>query len=206
MSILDVVGEVAEFGGGASLVPASLYPVRLHVEGVDVTDSGTPYAELAGTVIEGPFKGEVVSSRYWMSFGKPTSKGGIIPLLASAARVNSGRAADEAVFGEFGFQAPQVTGDPKEDGIAARAALRDLYNELTSADRLTMVTRFLRVSNWDGKTVVASIGLRSYEDNDGNTRHNNEWKGFYPLEHPEKGLTYVRAVSFKDQELEKAAA
>lgn len=202
MSILDTVGEVEEFGGGFTLVPESLYPVVLTVEGVDVNDNGTPYVSLLSRVLDGPFKGSEISSRFhWLSFGKPESKGGGIPLLLNACRVNAGKAADESVLDEFGFTAPELTGDEKEDGFVTRAALKDFYNELDPATRLNMITRFLRVASWDGSKVIISVDCAPSKANP--ERFYNNIKGFYGMNHPKRGLSHVRDVAFVDQQDEK---
>ena len=123
MSILDVVGETEEFTS-SPLVPESLYPVVITVDAVDVNDNGTPYASLRSRVLDGPFKGIEISSRFhWLSFGKPGSKGGGIPLLTNACRVVSGKPVDESILEEFGFSAPGLSGVEMEDGFTMRGAL-----------------------------------------------------------------------------------
>jgi len=205
MSILDIVGETEEFGE-FPLVPASLYPVRLSVDGVDTNDNGTPYASLRGMVLDGPFKGTELSSKFhYLSFGKPESKGGGIPLLTNAARVcTGGKGADVTVLYELGFVDPAATGDPKEDGFRARAAMKDFYNTLDPAERLNMVTRFLRVAEWDGSTVIVSVDCEPSNSNP--DRFFNNIKGFYGLDHPKKGIKHVKDVAFADQAQEKAAS
>lgn len=203
MSIIDTVGEQEEFTD-FPLVPESFYPTKLTVEGVDVNDNGTPYVSLLARVLEGPFKGTEISSRFhWLSFGKPGSKGGGIPLLLNACRVCSGKGADESVLEEFGFVNPELTGDEREDGFATRSALKDFYNELDHAARLNMITRFLRVAEWDGKQAILSVDCAASQNNP--DRFYNNIKGFYGMNHPKRGIAYVRDVAFADQAELKAS-
>jgi len=198
MSILDVVGETEEFTS-FPVVPESLYPTAITVDGVDVNDNGTPYASLRCRVLDGPFSGIEISSRFhWLSFGKPASKGGGIPLLTNACRVVSGKPADENILEEFGFVAPTLSGDEKEDGFTVREALKDFYNDLDHASRLNMVTRFLRVAEWDGKRAIISVDCEPSQSNP--DRYYNNIKGFYGMSHPKRGLAYVKEVAFVDQQ------
>lgn len=204
MSIIDTVGEREEFAS-SPLVPESFYPTQLTVEGVDVNDNGTPYVSLVARVLEGPFKGSEITSRFhWLSFGKPASKGGGIPLLLNACRVCSGSAANEAVLDEFGFTEPVLTGDEKEDGFTVREALKDFYNDLDHAARLNMITRFLRVAEWDGKKAIISVDCAPSNNNP--ERFYNNIKGFYPLNHAKRGMAYLKTTAFVDQQLLKDEA
>lgn len=212
MDILNLVGEREEFGDRTQ-VPDSYYIIRTSVGSIDVYDSGTPYVELGATILEGPFKDEELSIRYSLSFGREESSGGIIPLKFGACAALSGQPADTAVFESFGFGAPEATGDVKEDAKAMRNALKDFVCGLDASTRLDVITKALRVAQWDGKTVVAHISLREKEvlnpetgqyESTGAGPFFNDYEGFYKMSHSKKGAEYVRKVCHPKQERELA--
>jgi hypothetical protein len=234
MSVLDLLGETPEFGGTRVVVPESYYPMTLSVGEIGVTETregtggegglvgGTPYVELGGEITNGPYKGVAVSERLWLTPGKIGSKGGMIGLLNAACKTITGQPAVVAALGEFGIELPEEFPEGTSDE-EARAEVRRAFIEgfagLTPDQRLALMTKYLRLGNWDGKQVIGKVGLeeQSVLDDMGRpmvqngvpvVRRRNRWMGFHGVQekHKTHGTWggYFTKVCLEQQKLAKA--
>lgn len=207
---INAIGETAEAGAGARLVlPNSYYPVQLSIEDMGVSDAKadgtglTPFVEISGLVLDGPFKNEEVRRRLYMSMGKD---GGYLAFQIHTAKAISGEDVDPAALGEYGFPVAD-NGAAQED---VRLAWRGHFLTLDGESRLDFMVKFLRVAKWNGKSPIAAIGVEMGETGDPDPvtgkrklRPQNKWVGFYAMNDPKKGIAYVKRVCFPKQVAEK---
>ena len=117
----------------------------------------------------------------------------------------SGKPVDESILEEFGFVAPGLSGDEKEDGFTMRGALKDFYNTLDHAARLNMITRFLRIAEWDSRDCVVKVGREDGQERMNDTTGQietpvyNRIQGFHALDDRKRGAGYVRQVCHPKQ-------
>ena len=212
----DALGEYQAFGDARIVLPASMYPVKLAIRDVKTTDvqnegteeeyGGVPYVDLVGDIYDGPFTGESIEARLKMQPGK---SGGLLGFLKGATKTITRQPAVSEVLAKFFDFSHLGQGDPKDKGYrtAVREALRDQFWQLDPAQRLEFMLKYLRIQQWDQKSVIAQVGTREYDSNNINPATGapyvntvNTWQGFYDVTDPAKGLAFVKAVEFPKQE------
>lgn len=244
----QALGETYEYGGRQPLIPASYYPVIVRVVGtgssdakmVDVKDRDgnivtdelgnpvqeeggeTPFVEIAAEIYEGPFKGFEITRKNYITPGR--SGKAIGKWLGATHAITGAKAQTAAVCQAFGITLPtSARAEGKETAEQAfQRAVRETiargYFEMDAAKRLAFVAKLVNVVAWDGKKVIAKIGIekgmqKKRQDGSpafdalGQPEHfyNNIFDGFLPLTDEKKGLPWVRAVEFPKQEATKAA-
>lgn len=220
MSLLEAIGEREEARGGRTVLPESRYIMRLTVEETGVTEAserspgGTPYLQLNGSVLEGPFEGTDASIRLFLSPGKVKVSaktgteygGGFLSFLLGATRKITGKPANEDAFAQNGFDVPErEAGESDRDfGFRLRLAISQWYAEQEPAVRLKTMLALTRANEWDGKVVVAGVNLEEQEytgsDGEQRTGYRNSWGSFTTLDDAKHGKAFVRAVEHVKQQ------
>lgn len=219
MDLIGAMGEIEEYGG-KTLVPESLYPVKISVGEIGTSDvrddggGGTPFVEITGTITGGPFNGTEVTNKLYLTPGKVDKGGKHIGHIAYMAKAITGKPANQNALTEAGFACAQQQGEDDTE-FAARVKLEfaQFFAEALPATRLATMANFVNINGWDGKTVIASVALESYPRRNADKTpmvnemtgepvlgYKNTWSGFYPLNHEKRGMKYVTTVCFPKQE------
>ena len=192
---------------------------------------GAPYIQLSGKVVSGgAYKGDVIFIwRHWMSPGAPKQRvkydksttpwtpipqfdddenalmkaGGGTPLMRSACRAITGKPANDQALLAAGFTPPDVSGlEGRDKQFAVNFAFGEFFGNLEPADRLDLMLRWLRVSEWSGKTVAVHVTVEPGFGE--NPQPSNRFQGFYPPDHAKYGAAVIEAKYVPEQEAANA--
>ena len=210
----------------AKMVPVKVKGVEQMDEfGQPIMEDGgeTPFVELTGDVYEGPFAGAQVTRKVYITPGRTGRAVG--KWLGACHAITGQHVPTAAICTRFGIALPtgaQVKVEGKETSEQAfrrqvQTALADGFYAMDAAKRLAFVAALLNVVNWDGKRVIAKIGLEqgkqkkradgslaTLADGSPDCYFNNNFDGFLPLMDEKKGLAWVRSVELPKQEATKA--
>lgn len=201
-----LLGDMAQFGGRYRL-PEGNYPMKFSIDGVGFTKDretgaeSTPYVNLLGEVVDGPFKGEEMVSRLMLTFGKQfppkgKNKGGFIGFLNHATKAITGKPVDLGAMEEYEFPTP---GDFAGDAQGYKDAASDHFFSLEPEARAEFMAKYVRLGSWDGKTAIAVVGHDTSEVKEETTgvvtsRTFARWQGFHATNDPKAGLAHWKRV------------
>lgn len=226
MGLSDIMGERAEAQPNFNLLPKSSYVATLSVGEVSVGDpgvnadtgeetGGTPFVDLGISPNEGPFAGESVSCRLYLTPGRikyddagNARAGAYIKFINHACKAITKKPADDAAATKAGFAVP--TREHGEDeaayGARVRLAFQEFFANLEPSARLSMMVAYTRVASWDSKVAVVELDVESRPRTKGEgTFDKNVLTAFYDVDDPKKGAKYVRLVQHPRQEQMMAA-
>jgi len=228
------LGESYEYGS-RTVLPGSYYPVIVHVGDTGASDpkmvelkikgvvqhdeSGnpilveggdSPFVELTLDVYEGPFAGEQVTKKLYITPGK--TGGALGRHLGACHAITGQHAQTTAVCAKFGIVLPGP-GQTRPEGTetmdqatrrGVRTVLANAFYAMDSGKRLAFVAALLNVPAWEGKRAIVKLEVEEYVSRDGQARSSNAIGGFLPLTDAKKGLAWVRLVEIPRQEATKA--
>lgn len=219
-------------GGPRVILPESYYPVELTMDefgvsklsddrvlepplvdekGQPVVDGegnqlelaagGSPFLKLNAKVIEGPFA-EVEGANFDFRQSVTPGKGGFIGFVNSAVKAVTGQAPNRQALTKYNFNFLQ-----QADAKVVQQLFRTQFYLLQPDERKDFMAIWTNASQWDGKKCVIKV------THEVNTRVNevtgeeftvtyHRVGGYYPINHPKKGLAWVRKTCFPAQQRE----
>lgn len=215
--LTDPENEMPEVGGGQRVIlPESFYPVRVEVQDWGVTDlsetevvdgvmdpggqaipkGGTPYAQLELTVTDGPFEGCSFITRYFLTPGK----GRFLMYHAHSCRAITGKPFDVAVLPQYNIDIPDSASVEE-----TQALVRQGYYNCDPQQRKELMLKLARVEHWDNRPAIARVSIEEFQRDDPMTGrqytgYSNRVSGFYAIDDPKKGVSWVKQTCFKAQE------
>ena len=208
----EAFGETNEYANRV-VFPESYYVGTLNIQevGNQENEKQTPFAKVEFTIAEGPFAGQSIQDKLYLT---PGAKGGGLGLFLGATKAITGQSANiPAIAAKYGIALPVYGGgDMKEFRQDLRRSFAEQFAMLDADKKLSSMLELFNVKQWDGKKIVVKVEIDQQEAKEPDPVTGikkvfikNQLRGFFGQGDTARGLGYVRSTAHKKQQEDREA-